>query len=69
MAVSDDTKGLAPDLPTALGLFVPNTLVHFIATLEVLAGESHNLGNNELRDGTRIGEWGVEDWNASLGRC
>ena len=66
VTVTNDTEGFASNFPAALGLFVPDTLTHLETTLEVLSRESNDFGQDELSDGTRIREGGVEDGNTSL---
>lgn len=67
VTVADDAQCFTTDLPAAPGLLVPETLAHLPATLEVLSSESDDLGNDELSDGARVREGGVEDGNASFG--
>ena len=66
VAVTDDAECLPADLPTALGLLVPDSLAQLEAAFKVLTRERNDLGYDELRDGTRVGEGRVEDRDAGF---
>jgi hypothetical protein len=61
------TEGLASNLPASLGDLVPDSLPHLPRPVAQLSGESDDLGNDELGDGTRVGEGGVEDCDTGAG--
>jgi len=42
--------------------------MHFPATIAQLSGQEDNLGQDQLGDGSRVGEGRVEDGDALLGR-
>lgn len=67
MAIAYDAQRLATNLPAAFRLLVPEAVAHLPTALEILTGESDDLGNNELSDGARVREGRVEDGNASFG--
>lgn len=52
---------LAPNLPASLGDLVPDPLSHLDGAVADLTREGHDLADNELGDGARVGEGGVED--------
>jgi hypothetical protein len=67
VSVSNDSEGLSTDLPAAGGNLVPGPLVHLHGTVTKLASEHDDLGDDQLGDGTRVGEGRVEDGDTVLG--
>lgn len=67
MTVADDTEGLSSNLPATLGDLVPDSLPHLPRSVRQLTGETDDLGQDELGDGTRVGEGRVEDCDSGGG--
>ena len=66
MPITYNPKSFATYFPTSFRLLIPKAMVHLIRTLEELSGECNDFGDNELGDRSRIGEGGVEYWDAGF---
>lgn len=67
MTVADNTKGLTSNFPTVLGELVPDTGSHLMGSVDDLSRKGNDLGDDELSNGSGIGEGRVENGDTSLG--
>lgn len=67
MAVTNNSQGLASNLPALGADLVPCTTVHLVGSVAELTGEGDYLGNDKLSDTARVGEGGVEDGDTVFG--
>jgi hypothetical protein len=62
------TQGLAPDFPAVLADLVPKPSVYFHGAITELTSQSDDLCDDQLSHTAGVGERGIEDGNALLGR-
>ena len=67
MSVAYDSECLATNFPAACRDLVPDSSTHFVRTFKELTGKRDDFGNDEFGYGSRVGEGGVKDGNASSG--
>lgn len=67
MAVTNNSQGLASNLPALGADLVPCTTVHLVGSVAELTGEGDDLSNDKLSDTARVGEGGVEDGDTVFG--
>lgn len=67
MTISDNAERFTADLPTAVGDFFPDPSVHLGGAVGELASEDNYLSDDKLGDRAGVGEWRVEDSDASAG--
>ncbi|KAH3667992.1 hypothetical protein OGAPHI_001746 [Ogataea philodendri] len=68
VAVTNNTKGLASDLPALGADLVPDAVVELGGTVTQLSGQGDDLTNDKLCNRPRVGERRVEHGDTGIGR-